>query len=227
MSDLFLFGVLPYVAVALAVAGTAYRYRALRHTVTARSSQLIESRLLFWGSVAWHPAILAILIAHLGAALFPGAWGRLLGDPGRLVVLESTGLALGALALLGIVVLMARRLTLRTPTGWMDWVVLAALAVQAATGLWVAWGLRWGSTWYLHVAAPWLASLVRLSPQVAGMAVLPWVVQVHALNAFLLLALLPFSRLVHLTVLPVAYLWRPPQVVVWRRAPTPGPGGGR
>ena len=225
MSDLFLFGVFPYVAVALAAVGTAYRYRRLRFTVTPRSSQLVEGRLLRWGSLAWHPAILAILLAHLGAALFPAAWGRLLGDPARLVALEATGLALGALALLGILVLLARRAVLRTPAGGMDWVVLGALAVQAATGVWIAWGLRWGSVWYLAVAAPWLSSLARLSPQVAGMAVLPWVVKVHALNAFLLLALLPFSRLIHLTVVPIPYLWRPPQLVVWRRAPSPGARG--
>lgn len=225
MSDLFLFGVIPYVATAVALGGTVYRYRRLRHTVTTRSSQLVESRWLRWGSIAWHPAILAILLAHLGAAIFPGAWGRLLGDAVRLVVLEATGLALGALALLGILVLLARRAALRTPAGWMDWVVLGALVLQAATGVWIAWGLRWGSLWYLAVAAPWLSSLAHLSPQVAGMAVLPWVVKVHALNAFLLLALLPFSRLIHLTVVPIHYLWRPPQVVVWRRAPSAGARG--
>ena len=227
MSDFFLFGVLPYVAVAIAVAGTAYRYRALRHTVTTRSSQLVESRLLHWGSVAWHPSILAILVAHLGAALFPAAWGRLLGDPLRLVVLEATGLALGVLALLGILVLLARRAMLRTPASRMDWVVLGLLAIQAATGVWIAWGLRWGSVWYLAVAAPWLASLARLSPQVAGMAVLPWVVKVHALNAFVLLALVPYTRLAHVFVAPVEYLWRLPQVVVWRRPRAPAQGGSR
>jgi nitrate reductase gamma subunit len=221
MSDLFLFGVFPYVALALAVGGTAYRYRRLRHTVTARSSQLMESRLLFWGSVPWHASILVILLAHLGAAAFPGAWASLLGSPGRLLVLEATGLALGALALLGIAVLLLRRLSLPTTTGAMDWAVLVLLALQTATGLWIAFALRWGSAWYLHTAAPWLASLVRLAPQVDGMAALPAVVQVHALNAFVLVALLPFSRLVHLTVLPVSYLWRPPQVVIWRRAPAP------
>jgi len=67
---MFLFGVVPYLAVALAVGGTVYRYRALRSTVTARSSQLLEGRMLFWGSVPWHHAILVILVAHLVAAVF-------------------------------------------------------------------------------------------------------------------------------------------------------------
>ncbi|HET6924088.1 MAG TPA: respiratory nitrate reductase subunit gamma [Anaeromyxobacteraceae bacterium] len=221
MSDLFLFGVVPYLAVGLAAGGTAYRYRALRSTVTARSSQLLEDRALSFGSVPWHYAILAILVAHLAAAVFPGTWARLLGSPSRLFALEATGLALGALALLGLAVLVVRRFFLGSTTGAMDWVVLLLLLLQAGTGLYVAFALRWGSAWYLHTAAPWLASLVRLSPQVEAMAVLPGVVKVHAVNAFVLLALVPLSRLVHATVIPVSYLWRPPQLVSWRRAPAP------
>jgi nitrate reductase gamma subunit len=221
MSDLFLFGVFPYLAVALAAGGVAYRRRALRHTVTTRSSQLLEGRLLSWASVPWHHAILAILGAHVAAAVAPGTWGRLLGSPARLYVLEITGVALGALAVLGIALLLVRRARLARTTSAMDWVVLALLAVQAATGLWIAFALRWGSVWYLHTAAPWLASLARLSPDVAGMAVLPAIVKVHAVNAFVLVALVPLSRLVHVTSIPLPYLWRAPQVVVWRRSPPP------
>lgn len=217
MSDLFLFGAFPYLAVAACVGGVVYRRRALRSTVTTRSSQLLEGKLLFWGSVPWHHAILAILVAHAAAAVAPGAWGRLLGEPSRLYALEITGLALGAMAALGVALLLVRRASLRRVTTPMDWTVLLLLALQAATGLYVAYALRWGSVWYLHTAAPWLASLARLAPQVDAMAVLPAVVKVHALNAFVLLALLPFSRLVHATSIPLSYLWRPPQVVVWRR----------
>jgi len=219
MSDVFLFAAFPYLAFALAVGGAVYRHRTMPQTVTARSSQLLEGKLLFWGSVPWHHAILAILAAHLGATLFPETWARLLGSPARLFVLEVTGLALGGLAVLGIVLLLVRRLGLPRSTTAMDWVVLLGLAVQAASGVYVAFALRWGSAWYLGTAAPWLASLVRLSPQIDRMAVLPFAVKLHAVNAFVLLALMPLSRLVHVTTIPVSYLWRPPQLVVWRRAP--------
>jgi nitrate reductase gamma subunit len=219
VTDLFLFGVFPYLAVGLGVGGTVYRWRTARTTVVARSSQLLESRLLYWGSVPWHPAILAVLTAHLAAALFPRAWGRLLGEPSRLYALEITGLGLGALAVLGIAVLLVRRAAFARGSSAADLAVLALLLVQAGTGLFVAFALRWGSVWYLHTAAPWLASLARLSPEVQRMAVLPWVVKVHALVAFLLIALVPFTRLVHATRIPLSYLWRPPQRVVWRRPP--------
>jgi nitrate reductase gamma subunit len=220
VSDPFLFGVFPYVAAAIAVVGVAWRSRAASASFTSRSSEFLEKKALFWGSVPWHYAILAILAAHLGGLLVPGVFGAVLGSPARLAVIEIAGLALGLWATLAIALLLVRRLAsprLRVVTSWVDWAVLALLLAQVATGVWIAMTLRWGSVWYLHTAVPWLGSLARLSPQVEYAALLPQLVKVHALLAFVLLALLPFSRLVHALAVPVRYLWRPYQLVIWNR----------
>jgi nitrate reductase gamma subunit len=227
MSDFFLFGVIPYVAVAVFVVGTAWRYAADRRSFSTRSSQFLETRVLFWGSVTWHYAVLLVLAAHLLAVLFPGPWGALLGDPSRLAVLEVTGLALGLLAVAAVLLLVVRRIAdarVAAVTTPVDWVVLALLVVQVATGAWVALSLRWGSVWYLHTGVPWLHSLARLEPRVEYAALLPAVVKVHALAAFGLVALVPFSRLVHALTVPLSYLWRPYQVVIWNRRREGAPG---
>ena len=218
MIDLILFGVFPYVAVALAVAVGSYRYVVDRYSWSSHSSQFLESRLLFWGSVPWHYAILLILLAHLLAVLFPGSWGVLLGRPIRLYFLEVSGLALGLCTVIAIVLLVVRRLTdarLAAVTTSIDWLVLALLLMQVATGVYIAFTLRWGGVWYVHTATPWLRSLLSFQPEVQYLAVLPTVVKLHAFNAFLLVALLPFSRLVHALSVPLGYLARPYQVVVW------------
>jgi nitrate reductase gamma subunit len=220
MFDLILFGIFPYVAVALALAVGSYRYLVDRYSWSSHSSQFLESRVLFWGSVTWHYAILLILLAHLLAVLFPSGWGVLLGRPVRLYFLEVTGLALGLSTVLAIVLLLIRRLTdarLAAVTTRIDWAVLALLLLQVATGVYIAFTLRWGGVWYVHTATPWLRSLLTLQPEVQYLAVLPTVVKLHAFNAFLLVALLPFSRLVHALSVPLGYLARPYQVVVWYR----------
>jgi nitrate reductase gamma subunit len=220
MFDLILFGIFPYVAVALAVAVGSYRYLIDRYSWSSHSSQFLESRVLFWGSVPWHYAILLILLAHLLAVLFPAGWGILLGRPIRLYFLEVTGMALGLSTVLAIVLLLIRRLTdarLAAVTTRIDWAVLALLLLQAASGVYIAFTLRWGGVWYVHTATPWLRSLLTLQPEVQYLAVLPTVVKLHAFNAFLLVALLPFSRLVHALSVPLGYLARPYQVVVWYR----------
>jgi nitrate reductase gamma subunit len=225
--DAFLFGVFPYLAVAVAVVGAFRRFRSMRYTVTTSSSQMLESRLQYWGSVSWHYAILLVLLAHLVAIFLPGLMESVLSAPGRLVAVEVTGFALGLTALWGLVVLGFRRLSLRGETTWLDWAVMALLLLQVATGVYTAASARWGYAWFTHAATPWLGSLVRHAPRVDLMANLPLAFQIHALNAFVLVALVPFTRLAHIFVAPIEYLWRLPQVVIWRRARPSSPGGSR
>jgi nitrate reductase gamma subunit len=220
MIDMILFGVFPYVAVALAVAVGLYRYCFDRYSYSSQSSQFLESKALFWGSVPWHYAILLVLLAHLLAFLFPSAWGALLGAPGRLYLLEVSGIVLGVVTTIAILVLIFRRAAnhrVNAVTTTIDWFLLVALLVQVATGVAIAITMRWGGFWYVHTVSPWLWSLVSFSPDVQYLAEMPFIVKLHATNAFFLIALFPFSRLVHVVSIPLSYIARPYQVVVWYR----------
>jgi nitrate reductase gamma subunit len=215
-----LFGVLPYVAIILAVVATLWRYFSDRFSYSGLSSQFLENRQLFWGSVPWHYGILFILTGHLVGFLFPRtvlAWN---GVPLRLYILEGTALAFGLLALLGLIVLLIRRAAnarIRAVTSTMDVVLLLVLLAQVLAGVGIAVSYRWGSSWYSGIAVPYLWSLLSLSPDIALVSNLPFLVQFHIIGAFVILALLPFTRLVHLLSLPYSYLWRPYQLVIWNR----------
>jgi nitrate reductase gamma subunit len=122
---------------------------------------------------------------------------------------------------------MARRAQtplLKPVTSAADWVLLSLLTVQAATGVYMALFMRWGSQWYLHTAVPYLHSLLAFNPQIAFVADFPPVFKLHAAGAFLIVALLPFTKLVHLLYLPVAFLRDPPILYRWR-APKGGEQG--
>jgi len=62
---------------------------------------------------------------------------------------------------------------------------------------------------------PYLWSLARLSPDLAAVSAMPLLVKVHIVTAFLVVGYFPFTRLVHVLVVPNPYLWRKPQVVRW------------
>ncbi len=218
--DTVLFVAFPYAAVLLAVLVGFYRYFNDRFSYSSFSSQFLENRALFWGSVPWHFGVIIILLAHFVAFLFPGAWARLIAAPERLQTLEVIGLALALTATTALALLIIRRLLnarIFTVTSAMDWVLLGALLAQMVLGFWVALFFRWGSDWYLHTAVPWLESLVTFSPDSQFVTSLPWVVKLHMLGGFVIIALFPFTRLVHLVTFPVTYLWRPYQVVIWNR----------
>lgn len=222
MWDIFLYAVIPYLAVAIAVLGGIWRYKTDRFSYTSQSSQFLESRALFWGSVSWHYGILLILGAHVVALVIWGPWASLVSNPTRLYTLEVIGLALSILAIVGVAILSLRRLLVRrvtSVTSRMDWVLLVVLVAQVILGIWIALGYRWGSEWYAATAVPWLHSLFKLNPKVEYMATLPMVVRVHAVLGFAIVALFPFTRLVHVVTFPVTYLWRSYQVVVWNRRP--------
>jgi nitrate reductase gamma subunit len=62
---------------------------------------------------------------------------------------------------------------------------------------------------------PYLWSLVTLSPNIAPITAMPWMVKLHIIGAYVIIAFFPFTRLVHALVVPNPYLWRKPQVVRW------------
>jgi nitrate reductase gamma subunit len=218
--DTLLFAIFPYVAIAVAIIVTCLRYFNNRFSYSSLSSQFLESKQLFWGSVSWHYGILVILAAHLIGFLMPRSLLAWNGVPWRLYVLESTGLAMGFLSLWGILVLIFRRLSqarIRVVTSPMDLILLLALLVQVVAGVWTAIFYRWGSSWYAASAVPYLRSLFLLNPNLDLVTTLPVMVKVHIVGAFCLIGLLPFTRLVHFLSVPLQYVWRPPQVVVWNQ----------
>ncbi len=218
--ELVLFVAVPYMTLLLAIAAAIYRFRTDRFSYSSLSSQFLENRKLFWGSVPFHWGLLVVLAAHLIGVFLPSWVAAFNGVTLRLYFMEVTGLAFALLALVGLVNLIVRRMgnsKLQAVTSPMDVVVLLLLLVSLVTGIGIALFHRWGSDWYWQMAAPYIWSLALLRPEPQYIASLPLLAQVHVLNFFLLLLVFPFSRLVHVVTVPIAYLWRPVQLVRWNR----------
>ncbi len=220
--DGVLFGALPYVAMFTFFLVTIQRYRGQAFTYSSLSSQFLENQQHFYGLVLFHYGILTVLGGHIVAFFLPSwilAWNS---RPLRLYVLETTGLVFGLMTVVGLALIIVRRLTVprvRVVTSWADWVVLALLAFQVVTGVYIAVSYPWGSSWFASIAVPYLWSLVRFSPDLVAVAAFPLWVKAHIISAFLMILFFPFTRLVHILVVPNPYLWRRPQVVRWYQRP--------
>ena len=220
--DAILFELFPYVAVAVAIVESVRRYVKNRFTYSSLSSQFLEGENLFLGSIPWHYCIIVVLLGHLVAFLFPENLLLFNAVPVRLYILEVVALVCGLGALVGLIGLAVRRAIsarIRAVTSPMDVVLLAVLLVQVGLGVYIALTLRWGSSWFAVALVPYLRSLFALQPDSALLSVLPPAVKLHVIGAFVLVALLPFSRLVHALVVPWQYLWLRPQLVIWNRRP--------
>ena len=54
-----------------------------------------------------------------------------------------------------------------------------------------------------------------MNPDITYVTPMPLLVQLHIIGNFVLIALFPFTRLVHVLVVPNMYFWRRTQVVRW------------
>jgi nitrate reductase gamma subunit len=215
-----LFMVFPYVTIILAIIVTIYRAIYRPFTISSLSSQMLERRKLYWGSLSFHWGIVFILIGHLLAVFFPKGLMLWNSAPLRLYLLEFTGVILALWSLVGLLILLWRRFIeqrIRVVTTPMDIVVLILVLLSVVTGIVVATFYRFGSTWFTGVFTPYVWSILTLRPRPELVAPLPWVIQLHVLNFFVILAVFPFSRLVHIITYPLGYLFRPWQIVVWVR----------
>lgn len=216
--NVFLFAVFPYLALVVLLVISILRYVRQGFSYSSLSSQFLENRHHFWGSVPFHYGIIVVLLGHLVAFLLPRQIQWWNGTPLRLYILEVSALICGLLALVGLVNLLLRRIThakARITTSAADWIVLGLLLFSIATGVYTAIAYKWGSSWFSVSLSPYLWSILTLSPRIEYVIGLPLVVQLHILAGFALLLLFPFTRLVHILVVPIPYLWRRPQVVRW------------
>jgi len=220
--DQLLLAALPYTTLVLFFLVTIWRYRSEEFSYSSLSSQFLENKQHFWALVPFHYGIIVVLTGHVVAFLLPRqllAWNS---QPLRLYVLESMALIFGMLTLIGLVAALIRRATftkIRTITIATDWVLYALLLVQSVTGVYIAILYPWGSSWFAASAAPYLMSILKLNPDISYVSALPWMVKLHIVNAFLIIGFFPFTRLVHVLVVPNPYLWRRTQVVRWNWAP--------
>ncbi|MFF0217041.1 respiratory nitrate reductase subunit gamma [Streptomyces vinaceus] len=221
--DLLLWGVLPYVSIALLVAGTVWRARYDQFGWTTRSTQLHESRLLHIGSPLFHFGMLFVVLGHVVGLLVPKSWTDAAGlsDHAYHLMAVSTGAVAGAAAAAGIGILVyrrfrvpaVRRATLRGDHLMYTFLLGAILLGLTATVL-NSTGMTGGYN-YREGISLWFRSLFTFTPDHRLMAGAPLAFKLHVLFGFTLFALIPYSRLVHMFSAPLKYLFRP--YVVYRR----------
>ncbi|MGW4476741.1 respiratory nitrate reductase subunit gamma [Nonomuraea sp. NPDC004354] len=214
--------VIPYVAITVFVVGHVWRWRTDQFGWTTRTTQVLESRLLRLGSPLFHLGMFAVIGGHVVGLLVPKSWTEAVGVSEHLyhVVAIAAGTAAGVMVMAGLGLLLARRFVnprVRRTTTRMDKAMFAAFAVVIVLGMaeTVGRNLLGGGYDYRATVAVWFRGILTFRPDSEIMAGVPLVYQLHALAAWVFIAMWPFTRLVHVWSAPVAYLWRP--YVVYRR----------
>jgi nitrate reductase gamma subunit len=221
-----LFGVYPYVCLAVFLIGSLIRFDREPYTWRSESSQMLRTGQLRLGSNLFHIGILGIFLGHLFGLLTPIPVWHAIGveAPAKQMLAIVAGGIFGFTMLIGILILMHRRFTearIRATTTSMDWVVLWLLAIQLALGLFsltVSWQHREGAE--MIKLMTWAQHIVTLQTDAATyVADVAPVFKLHLLLGMTIFLVFPFSRLVHIWsgFGALAYLGRAYQVVRTRR----------
>lgn len=230
----FLWVIFPYLCLTSFVVGHYWRYRYDKFGWTTRSSQLYEDRLLRIGSPLFHFGMLGVLAGHIIGLVIPQVWTDALGLSRHAyhVLALAAGIPAGIAAVAGLVILIyRRRMTgpVFSATTFNDKAMYAVLGAVILLGIWNTIAGSWlqfgGEYNYRDGVSPYFRSIFTFQPKAALMAEAPLGFQLHALFAFLLFAMWPFTRLVHVFSAPIGYLTRP-YVVYRSRDVRPGAGVG-
>jgi nitrate reductase gamma subunit len=226
-----LFGIYPYLALAVLALGSVIRYDREPYTWRSGSSQLLRRRQLMWGSILFHVGVLVILLGHMVGLLTPIALFDMLGishGAKQLLAIVAGGVA-GVMAIVGASLLVHRRLfdpRIRTNSRFTDTAIIVLLWAQLALGLMtipLSLGHLDGGEMVKFMS--WAQGIFTFQGGAADyVADVHPIFKLHLLLGLTILLLFPFTRLVHMLSAPVRYLWRPGyQVVRSRRAPAGTP----
>lgn len=223
-----LFGIYPYIALAVLALGSIIRYDRDPYTWRAGSSQLISRRQLVWGSVLFHIGVLLIFFGHLVGLLTPlWFWDAIGVSHGakQIIAIVLGGVA-GVMGIVGATLLVHRRFfdtRVRANSSFADSMIIVILWVQLALGLaTIGVSVQHLDGEEMVKFMHWAQGIFTFNPDAAGyVADASPIFKAHITLGLTIFVLFPFTRLVHMLSVPVRYFWRPGYQVVRTRRRSP------
>ena len=227
--DTLLFGIYPYICLAVFFIGSWARFDRDQYTWKSDSSQLLRTGSLRWGSNLFHIGVLFLFVGHFVGMLTPHfIYEHFIGAGAKqLMAMVSGGIA-GVLGIIGLSLLLHRRLTdprIRITSKTSDIVLLWLLWVQLALGLaTIPLSAQHLDGSMMMRLAEWGQRIVTF--RTGGVELLAgagWVFKAHMFLGMTVFLIFPFTRLVHVWsgFGTLAYVLRPYQLVRARRLNLP------
>jgi nitrate reductase gamma subunit len=220
MLNKFLFGLYPYIAIAICLVGSWIRFDREQYTWKTGSSQMLSNGNMRVASNLFHVGVIFILMGHLVGLLTPEAiYHHFISTQAKQILAMVSGGFFGVLCLVGLLMLLKRRLDdprIRATSNTSDILLLFLLLAQLGLGLLtilVSTQHLDGSVMVL--LATWAQSIVTLQVDQAAAAIanVNIIYKLHVFLGLTLILIVPFTRLVHVISAPVWYLLRPYQIV--------------
>ncbi len=211
----FFWVIFPYMMIAITLIGHIYRYSTDQMGWTTKSSEFLEKENLRLGSMLFHYGAIFVIGGHIIGLLIPKSLAASLGIDNTLYhqIAISTGSIAGIATTIGLLILVFRRFgnkRISITSSFMDKLILILLLIEMLLGLYntIGHNLIFGDYYYRETISPWFRSLFIFSPDAKLMLHVPLGYKIHIILAFAIFGLWPFTRLVHVWSIPIAYIRR-------------------
>ena len=222
------FGIYPYIALAVLALGSIIRYDREPYTWRSGSSQLLRRRQLVLGSVLFHVGVLIVFFGHLVGLLTPIQLFDLVGisHTFKQILAIVVGGVAGGFALVGATLLAHRRLfdpRIRASSSFGDNAIILLLWLQLALGLaTIPISLNHLDGHEMVTFMAWAQGIFTFdfaaSSYIAGAHP---IFKLHLFLGLTIFLVFPFTRLVHMLSVPLRYFWRPGYQIVRSRRSAP------
>ncbi|WP_409524002.1 respiratory nitrate reductase subunit gamma [Nitrincola sp. MINF-07-Sa-05] len=214
-----LFGVYPYVALAIFFIGSWLRYDHAQFTWKTGSSQMVSKSGMRLASNLFHVGILVIFFGHLVGLLTPSwVYEPFMSAGTKQIMAIAVGGVAGIMCWIGSFLLLKRRLTdprVRATGSAADTLVIAILWVQVTLGLltiFASLGHLDGSV--MKQLSYWAQAVVTFQGNPAvHIEGVSFIYKLHIFLGISIFVIFPFTRLVHVWSAPLEYMTRRYQLV--------------
>lgn len=223
--QIFLFGVYPYIALAIAIVGTWVRFDLSQYSWKTGSSQMLRTKNMRWASNLFHVGIIIVLLGHFFGLLTPHIfYDRFISAGNKQILAVVVGGIAGAFCWIGLVMLMWRRFTddrISNTSNFSDKLVLVILFVQLTLGMITIFtsAQHLDGLTMLNFAG-WAQDITVLRPLQAAARIeqADLIYQLHMALGITIIMIFPFTRLIHIVSAPIWYFGRRYQIVRQKRS---------
>ncbi|WP_201502637.1 respiratory nitrate reductase subunit gamma [Psychrobacter cibarius] len=218
--QIFLFGVYPYVALTIAIIGSWVRFDLSQYSWKTGSTQMLRSKNMRLASNLFHVGIIVVLLGHLFGMLTPHfLYDRFISAGHKQILAVVVGGIAGVFCWFGLVMLMWRRFTddrISNTSSFSDKLVLMLLFIQLNLGLLsIFTSVKHLDGYTMMNLAGWAQDITILRPLQAAARIeqTDLIYQLHMALGITLIAIFPFTRLIHIISAPIWYFGRRYQIV--------------
>lgn len=208
-----LFTYFPHIAMAVFWFGLITRIVKVKKTIQAQSTQFLSDRKFRLGSNLFHVGIIMVFLGHFSGLFTPEAlYHVVITTETKRIIAIIMGSVFGMMTFAGMIILITRRIKddrVRINSGFQDYFILFLLFVEVVLGLTSIFTTANASVEHYASLGIWAQKVITFQPDagavIAGHSL---VYKAHIFIGLLIFIIFPYTKLMHMLVLPVGYFFR-------------------